>query len=182
MTKSSLISQERFQEMAFSGNGLVEEWIGAMREEVGDGDGDLLKNDLCYWSLCKTDLDGWCDLALAVRFFFFSSFSSNRINITQLVCLKWQTMSPCVFKSSSGELLTAYYSLKWEWCRSGVRMTGANKSTACMHAHAHTRFFFVLFFLFPPDLNTTKCSVFTRQCRNRNNRKIQMVKKVWQRQ
>lgn len=47
MTKSSLISQ-RFQEMAFSGNGLVEEWIGAMREEVGDGDGDLLKNDLCY--------------------------------------------------------------------------------------------------------------------------------------
>lgn len=48
MTKLSLISQERFQEMAFSGNGLVEEWIGAMREEVGDGDGDLLKNDLCY--------------------------------------------------------------------------------------------------------------------------------------
>lgn len=139
--KSSLISQERFQEMAFSGNGPVEEWIGAMREEVWDRDGDLLKNDLCYWSLCKTDLDWWCDLALAVRFFFFS-FSSNRINITQLVCLKWQTMSPCVFKSSSGELLTAYYSLKWEWCRSGVRMTGANKSTACMHAHAHTRFLF----------------------------------------
>lgn len=35
--KSSLISQERFQEMAFSGNGPVEEWIGAMREVVGDG-------------------------------------------------------------------------------------------------------------------------------------------------
>lgn len=83
--------------------------------------------------------DSWCDLALVVGFFF-----PVESDIGQHICLKWWTVSLCVF-SSSGKLLSMTFNCilsfeKKEWCHSldhNARMTSTNESTACMHAHAH---------------------------------------------
>lgn len=146
--------------MAFSGNGPVEEWIEVKREEwkrggwrqgwwfaekmtLNDTDSEMVIREreklymiLMMWPYSSSDF-------LVV---------SSAVIKSQLVCLKWRTMSPCVFNSISGELLsmTVLCTLSFEtkeWCRSlndSVWMISTSESTS-VHAasRAHTRLWFL---------------------------------------